>query len=154
MFDSTPVKICFGQLRDKVAPLARFWWKDRGKPKASWTLLPLSELQRRSKSDNFPRWGVVEMLGESARVAFPETVVSPTGKPFVAVHSHELAIAPSFVHSCSASCQLAAVLSSVPELDLASLMELAKYVKFVVLCLGSDGAAACGRFTHESRYHS
>jgi hypothetical protein len=153
--DCTPAKVVFGKLHSKLAPIARYWWKEAAKTTAKGaddntettgvaTLAKLSyEEFKRRKGGKEPYYGTLEMMAQTARISFPTCI-----QDLECVETAPLHMAPCFVARGTGSNILAAVDAACSPLRMDKLKELAQKVPIVFLCIGADLAASNSRMKH------
>jgi hypothetical protein len=127
-FDATPLTLSFGKLKPLLAPVSRFWWKDAVSAQAPatahdrnaspWICISYDEFKRRHRGKD-PGSGTLDVLGQTARVTWPQEVerLAPLD-PFLAIRKEVLHIAPVCIASTSASNLLTALEQTVPGLQL------------------------------------
>ena len=146
--DCTPIKTWFGQLREALAPTARYWW--RAHREAQWKLLSAEDMKQRNKQ-MLPNKGVVELFAHFQRLTFPKCVAKPFPKPdedpwLISIESKTLRAPACFLARSNASTMFAAVNSEHTHFGFDRLCKLADQgVEIVIWNVGSDLAASCFR---------
>ena len=146
--DSTPIKIRFGQLHE-LQQFARYWYK-RGKAagdntkasRAEAQLLTAEEIKR--TGGLVPSHGIVELMAQSGCIAWPEE-----RDAFVVQQRRNIFFPPKFLQGTTGSNIFACLQQAGAGLTFEKCFEMTSFVDYVVLILGSDLAASCGRAKHE-----
>ena len=150
--DSTPIRIRFGQLRE-LKQVARFWCKQGkplkgNKPAAStdvWKLHTWEDIQHTAGA--LPSHGIVELMAQRGCIAWPEQHGA-----FVAHQRRDLFFPPKFLQRTNGSTIFACMQQADPGLTFEKFFEMASFVDYLVVVVGSDLAASCSRAKHEVRF--
>ena len=149
--DSTPIRIRFGQLRE-LQQVARYWCK-QGKPvkgnKAAatdeWKLLTWEEIKHTAGA--LPSHGIVELMAQRGCIAWPEQHGA-----FVAHERRDLFFPPKFLQQTNGSTIFACMQQADTGLTFEKFFEMASFVDYLVVVVGSDLAASGSRAKHEVRF--
>ena len=149
--DCTPIRVRFGMLRGGLARLARYWVRDgaqgrqhttAGEPQRRWKLVSTEEFKElKAVTPKLPQYGIVEMLGQSGRLAWVER----RSEDLVVVHRKKLLVPPVYLERANSSCMLTGYNQADPSLSIEQLTSLNSRVRLTIIGIGSDSAASCGR---------
>ena len=99
-FDSTPVKVRFGNIATRAQKIARFWLKLDGK----WKLVRADEYSKYS-SRHRPAIGILEMMAQDGFISWMEA--TSTQSEASVVHHKRFFFGATFVAEANASTQMA-----------------------------------------------
>ena len=150
--DCTPLVISFGEMRDLLVPVARYYWRDRqatavnGDKGGCWRKLTYEEM-RRMGSGFHAKAGVLELCAQTFAVNF-DTVVESEGRPHRITIAEDLAVPPCFVGKADGSTLFAAMTNSSFG-SWPAMVAFASRFKALLLVLSMDSAGSNQRMACE-----
>ena len=136
-WDETPLKANFGALQAQLSPIAKFWWRDKGKKHAPWVKLDYQEYKRRNLGREVSV-GILELMAQSCSVIWAQ---GPLSADFHSIHRATYLARPCFVENNTAACVFSAFDATEPLLNLDSLANMTRYVRIVCMSLPTDLAS-------------
>lgn len=142
--DATPERLAFGKLAKFLAPVARFWQRDRKRSKGDqWKLVTLAELTLKSPK-LLPKYGIVEILAQSGSVSWRVPAPGQVGR----IERRDFSLQACFLQRGNSSCLFRAYSVINKSLSFPRMIECADYVKIVDVFLGSDLAGCQNRIAY------
>ncbi len=143
-FDATPWFTEFASLHPEVCEHARFLVRSEDDP-SRWKAVPTKEFRRLCPKSRLPGRGIWELLAQRASASS----VFANGE----VDHAEYPVAPCFLQDGRASTMYDAVDKAVDHIGYSQLGDLAKTVKYVILCQVPDAAKANSRLMTFAHNH-
>lgn len=95
-----------------------------------------------------PMHGTLELMAQQGELLWSRPVKAADGSPFSALRRETLHCLPRFVERANASTLMEALERALPQLSMASLANLTKFARFVMLHMSSDLAPSNVRLLH------
>jgi hypothetical protein len=130
-FDGTAWNVMFVRLQTLVAPWARYFLQNE---QGKWVAYSLADFQLLSKSRRLPGRGILELLAQQMNLAWLDKSDH--------LGTGDILVPPRFLQDGTASTIHSAVESAVSGLNIASMIELAKHLRFLFVSEAPDQAAS------------